>query len=142
MELQFEEWLDVFPNLIPGDLYEMELNAGEEHGLLLHLTGRQHSVSLDFGLVYAVNILEEGVCLNDPLGLDCSKNKVPRPDFPSTIYEIKNGRYAKYVESMIGSELYASLHLRQYNVVTMDYVVMIIAGGSPIITIASAEPTE
>ena len=63
-----EFWQDCFRDHIPRDNYEMQLIQGEQQGLLIHLHGPHHSVTLDFGIVQAINILDEGIQDVDEIG--------------------------------------------------------------------------
>ena len=56
-----EFWQDYFRGQIPKENYEMQLLQGELQGLVIHLYGPHHCVTLDFGNVQAINILDEGV---------------------------------------------------------------------------------
>ena len=61
-----ELWKDRFRGQIPRENYEMQLLQGEQQGLVVHLYGSLHHVTLNFGNVQAINILAEGVQLHDP----------------------------------------------------------------------------
>lgn len=139
MEIPHEEWVDRFVGLIPFDYYTMHLQTGEENGLIILLEGEHSNVNIDFGIAHAINVLDEGVQLNDPPGFSTCNDLVPETTFPSTIYLIKNGRYAHFIELCMGKVLFETLHLRQYNIVTQNYVVMVIAQDDPLITVCYAD---
>ena len=131
-----EIWHDSFHGQIPKDNYEMQLIQGEQQGLLIHLYGSLHHVTLDFGNAQAVNILDEGVQLNDPPGVTfVNQAELHRVGFSDTLYQVENGAYAAYVKACMGTNLYEALDLRQYTLVTRNYVVEIICGAEPIITV-------
>lgn len=132
-----EFWQDCFRDHIPRDNYEMQLIQGEQQGLVIHLYGSFHHVTLDFGNVQAVNILEEGVLLNDPPGMTfVNQSELHRAGFPNTLYQVENGAYAAYVKACMGTDLYEAMNLRQFTLVTRNYVVEIICGAEPTITVA------
>ncbi len=138
MDQLFEEWIDHFENKIPVQNYTIKLKFGEENGLVIRLYGEQYEVIIDFGVVEAINVLDEGVQLNDPW--DCSSDRMPDNGFASTIYMIKNGRYLRYIEACLGSDLSSTLYLKQYNIVALNYVVMVVGRYDPIITVSQIKP--
>ena len=131
-----EVWHSPFQGMIPKDKYEMQLIQGEEKGLVIHLYGQHIHVTLDFGIAQAVNILDEGVQLAPPPGV-CFQNQkeLHHSGFPDTLYHVENGAYAAYIQACMSRELYEATNLRQYNLVTLNYVVEIICFGEPTITV-------
>ena len=133
-----EFWQDRFRDQIPRETYEMQLLQGEQQGLVIHLYGSAHHVTLDFGIVQAINILDEGVQLHDPPGVTfVNQAELHRSGFPDTLYQVENGAYAAYLKACIGTDLYEAMNLRQYNLVTLNYVVEIICSAEPIITVTN-----
>jgi hypothetical protein len=133
-----EFWQDCFRDQIPRENYEMQLLQGEQQGLVIHLYGSFHHVTLDFGNVQAINILDEGVQLNDPPRVTfVNQAELHRPGFPDTLYQVENGAYAAYLKAYMGTDLYETMNLRQYTLVTLNYVVEIICAAEPIITITN-----
>lgn len=132
-----EVWHSPFQGMIPKDKYEMQLNQGEEKGLVIHLYGQHSHVTLDFGIAQAVNILDEGVQLAPPPGV-CFQNQkeLHHSGFPDTLYLVENGAYAAYIQACMSHELYEAMNLRQFNLVTLNYVVEIICFDEPTITVA------
>ena len=131
-----EFWQDRFQGRIPKENYEMQLLQGEQQGLVIHLYGSLHHVTLDFGKVQAINILDEGVWLNDPPGVTfVNQAELHRAGFPNTLYQVENGAYAAYVKACMGTNLYEAMNLRQYTLVTRNYVVEIICAAEPSIAI-------
>ena len=131
-----EIWHSPFLDLIPKDKYEMQLIQGEEQCLVIHLHGQHSHVTLDFGIAQAVNILDEGVQLAPSPGV-CFQNQqeLHRSGFPDTLYHVENGAYAAYIQVCMTRELYEAMKLRQFNLVTRNYVVEIICIGEPAITV-------
>lgn len=131
-----EIWNSPFRGLIPKDDYEMRLIQGEEKGLVIHLYGQHHHVTLDFGIALAVNILDEGVQLAPPPGV-CFQNQqeLHQAGFSDTLYHVENGAYIAYIQACMTRELYEAMKLRQFNLVTLNYVVEIICFGEPTITV-------
>ena len=114
----------------------MQLLHGEQQGLQIHLYGSVHHVTLNFGNTQAINLLDEGVQLNDPTGVTfVNRAKLHREGFPDTLYMVENGAYAGYIKACMSADLYEAMNLRQYNLVARNYVVEIICPAEPIITI-------
>ena len=131
-----EIWHDSFHGQIPKEAYEMQLLQSDQQGLLIHLYGPHHTVTLDFGIVQAVNILDEGVQLHDPPGVTFGNQaELHRAGFPDTLYQVENGAYAAYIKACMSTDLYEATNLRQYNLVTRNHVVEIISAAEPSITV-------
>ena len=133
-----EFWQDCFRDQIPRETYEMQLIQGEQQGLMVHLSGSLQHVTINFGNAQAVNILDEGVQLHDPPGLTLvNQAELQHAGFSDTLYQVENGAYAAYVKACTGTNLYEAMNLRQYTLVTLNYVVEIICAAEPIITITN-----
>ena len=133
-----EFWHDSFHGQIPRETYEMQLLQGEQQGLVVHLYGSLHHVTLNFGNVHAINILDEGVQLHDPPGVTfVNQSELHCAGFPDTLYQVENGAYAAYIKACMSTDLYEAMNLRQYTLVTLNYVVEVICGTEPIITITN-----
>ena len=131
-----EFWQDCFQSRIPKENYEMQLHHGEQQGLVIHLYGSLHHVTLNFGNAQAVNILDEGVQLHDLPGVTfVNQAELHRAGFPNTLYQVENGAYAAYLKAYMGTDLYEAMNLRQYALVTLNYVVEIICAAEPSITV-------
>lgn len=90
-----EYWHNPFHGLIPKEDYVMRLTQGEENGLIIHLCGQHHHVTLDFGIAQAANILDEGLLLRCPPGVTVQNlTELRRTGFPDTLYQVENGAYA------------------------------------------------
>ena len=132
-----EFWQDCFRGQIPRENYEMQLLQDEQHGLVIHLYGSAHHVTLNFGNVQAINILDEGVQLHDLPGVTfVNQAELHRTGFPNTLYQVENGAYAAYIKACMSPNLYEAMNLRQYTLVTCNYVVEIICAAEPTITVA------
>ena len=132
-----EFWQDYFRGQIPKENYEMHLLQGEQQGLVIHLYGSAHHVTLNFGIVQAINILDEGIQLDDPPGVTfVNQAELHRSGFPDTLYRVENGAYAAYLKACMSTDLYEAMNLRQYTLVTLNHVVEIICAAEPTITVA------
>ena len=61
--------------------------------------------------------------------------RTPSCELPDTLYQVENGAYAAYFKACISPNLYEAMNLRQYNLVTLNYVVEIICATEPTITV-------
>lgn len=131
-----EFWQDSFRDQIPRETYEMQLRHGERQGLVIQLYGSLHHVTLDFGNAQAINILDEGIQLHDPPGVTLvNQAELHHAGFSDTLYQVENGAYAAYIKALMSTDLYEAMNLRQYTLVTRNYVVEIICAAEPIITV-------
>lgn len=128
-----ETWHEAFPGAIPQDTYTLHLLHGERQGLTVLLEGNSHNVTLTFGNVQAANILDEGVQLGGP-GIT-NHTQLRSSNFAATLYLVENGCYTAHIKSLMSSDLYEALHLRQYVLVTLNYVVEIVTGFEPTIQV-------
>jgi hypothetical protein len=114
----------------------MQLLQGEQQGLVIHLYGSAHHVTLDFGNVQAVNVVDEGVQLNELTAVTfVNQAELHQVGFPDTLYRVENGAYAAYLKACMSADLYEAMSLRQYTLVTLNYVVEIICAAEPDITV-------
>ena len=133
-----EFWQGCFRGRIPKENYDMKLLQGEQQGLVIHLYGPHRSVTLDFGIVQAINILDEGIQLHDPPGVTfVNQAELHRSGFPDTLYQVENGAYAAYIKACMSTDLYEAMNLRQYTLVTRNHVVEIISAAEPTITVTN-----
>ena len=136
-----ESWVDIFPGVIPHQRYDVQLEMGEENGLIVNLLSSQFHVKIDFGLVRATNILDEGIELNESQSDedDNSLHYFREEGFPSTIYQILDGAYLRYVKDILGESLFSFYDLRQYSIITRNFVIMVITQEAPTITVHQLE---
>lgn len=128
-----ETWHEAFPGSIPLDTYTLHLQHGERQGLTILLEGNSHNVALTFGNVQAANILDESIQLGGP-GIR-NHTQLRSSSFAATLYLVENGCYAAHIKSLMSADLYEAFNLRQYVLVTLNYVVEIVTGFEPLIQI-------
>ena len=59
-----EKWKEVFVGIIPKAVYQVQLINGEKQGLTIKLSSSQTCVMINFGMVQAVRMLDEGIVQN------------------------------------------------------------------------------
>lgn len=124
-----ETWQEVFENKIPKSQYKMELQNGEEKGLVIKLISTRNNVLLNFGAVSAFRMLDEGIALNG-LFDDEQINKFRDTGFANVIYQIEEGDFDHFIQQ-IGGGLYEYLNLKHYVIISENYIVEIITEWEP-----------
>jgi len=128
-----EKWVEVFNGIIPEGTYTAELKNGDENGLVIRLKSKKTMVSIEFGLVSAVRMLDEGIILQG-LFDDTELKKYKSENFKNIIYRVTNGDFEKAVKEMSG-EIYDVLEMTQYLIVTLNYVIEVISQTEPVIKV-------
>lgn len=124
-----EKWNEVFKGIIPKGVYTAELINGEDKGLIVKLESKEVVVSLEFGAVSAVRMLDEGIVLQG-LFDDEELNKYKAEGFKNVIYKLKDGDFGKTIKKMSG-EIFDILGMRQYLIVTLNYIIEVICQSEP-----------
>jgi len=56
-----EQWEEIYKNTIPVGKYETLVKNGEESGLFIKLENNEYIISINFGVVSAFRMLDEGI---------------------------------------------------------------------------------
>ncbi len=141
MDVFTEEWMPIYENVIPKQKYTARVSNGEQHGLVILLTGKAYSARIDFGAVQAVQMVDEGTNLLNPPGCIPGESVALTRDrkFANTIYEVHNSAFSRYIQACMGDELYHALKLREFDVVTENYVISVVTRWEPEITVSTVE---
>lgn len=119
-----EKWEEVFRGTIPKDYYQIKLANGEENGLIIELYSKNNKVKINFGLVKAVRILDEGV-VQTGVYSDDEISRFKKKDFENVIYEIIDGEFAKQVKKCSDGYLEV-LDIKHYVIITQNYNIDIV----------------
>lgn len=130
-----ESWVEVFAGKIPKDKYELLLQNGEREGLVITLTSPRRQVSIAFGAVSAVRMLDEGVALDDLFDED-QIAAFRAGGFDNTIYQVVGGEFDRFVKRAAG-ELYDCLPFKHYVIITLNFIVDVITQWEPDITVSN-----
>lgn len=130
-----ETWEEIFKSVIPVGIYQVSVKNGEETGLLIGLESKEYFVNINFGAVSALRMLDEGIILDNLF----DTNEVLRykeNGFSNVIYKINDGDFSKSIKNYC-KELYDYLDLKHYLIVTMNYVIEVVADFEPEIDVKS-----
>lgn len=129
-----EKWKEVFVGTIPKAVYKVQLINGEKQGLTIELSSGQTCVMINFGMVQAVRMLDEGIVQSN-LYSENEIQKYKDNDFQNIIYEVQDGEFAEQINQI--SDGYGEvLNLKHYVVITQNYNIDIVAEWEPTIEIS------
>jgi hypothetical protein len=125
--------IEIFKNKIPTGKYQTSAKNGEESGLLIDLESNDYLVKIDFGVVSAFRMLDEGIVLGEIFGEKETATHA-EDNFSNTIYQVQNGEFSNFIK-MTSNELYDYLNLKHYVILTMNYVIEVISKWEPSIEV-------
>ena len=128
-----ENWNIVFDGIIPQDNYQTQIINGEDKGLIIELKSNNHHVIMNFGVVQAIRMLDEGIVQNELYSYN-EVEKFKKDGFKNVIYEVIGGEFAKQIQN-ISDEYWETLDAKHYVVITQNYNIDIITEWEPEINI-------
>lgn len=128
-----ETWKEVFVGSIPQENYQTQITNGEDKGLVLELKSNNSHIVLNFGMVQAVRMLDEGIVQKE-LYSDSEVKKFKKDGFKNIIYEVAGGEFAKQIQN-IADGYWGNLDAKHYVVITQNYNIDIITEWEPEINI-------
>ena len=129
-----ERWKEVFVGTIPKAVYQIQLINGEKQGLTIELSSSQTYIMINFGMVQAVRMLDEGIVQSN-LYSENEIQKYKDNDFQNIIYEVQDGEFAEQINQI--SDGYGEvLNLKHYVVITQNYNIDIVTEWEPTIEIS------
>ena len=128
-----ENWNAVFDGIIPQDNYKTQITNGEDKGLIIELKSNNHHVVMNFGVVQAIRMLDEGIVQNELYSYN-EVEKFKKDGFKNVIYEVIGGEFAKQIQN-ISDEYWETLDAKHYVVITQNYNIDIITEWEPEINI-------
>ncbi len=124
-----EQWEEIYKSAIPVGKYQTLVKNGEDTGLIIKLEDNEYIVNIDFGIVSAFRMLDEGIALEGIFDEnEISKHK--KNNFSNTIYKIQDGEFGKFIKKS-SNELYNYLDLKHYVIITMNYIIEVISEWEP-----------
>ena len=128
-----ENWNVVFDGIITQDNYQTQIINGEDKGLIIELKSNNHHVIMNFGVVQAIRMLDEGIVQNELYSYN-EVEKFKKDGFKNVIYEVIGGEFAKQIQN-ISDEYWETLDAKHYVVITQNYNIDIITEWEPEINI-------
>ena len=128
-----ENWNVVFDGIIPQDNYQTQIINGEDKGLIIELKSNNQHVIINFGVVQAIIMLDEGIVQNELYSYN-EVEKFKKDGFKNVIYEVTGGEFAKQIQN-ISDGYWESLDAKHYVVITQNYNIDIITEWEPEINI-------
>lgn len=129
-----ERWKEVFADTIPKAVYQIQLINGEKQGLTIELSSSHTCVMINFGMVQAVRMLDEGIVQSNLYsGNEIQKYK--DNDFQNIIYEVQDGEFAEQI-NQISDGYGEALNLKHYIVITRNYNIDIVTEWEPTIEVS------
>ena len=128
-----EKWKEVFIGTIPKAVYQVQLINGEKQGLTIKLLSIQTCVMINFGMVQAVRMLDEGIVQSN-LYSENEIRKYKDNDFQNIIYEVQDGKFLEQI-NQISDGYGEALNLKHYVVITQNYNIDIATEWEPTIEI-------
>lgn len=129
-----EKWKEVFGGIIPKAVYQVQLINGEKQGLTIKLSSSQTYVMINFGMVQAVRMLDEGIVQSN-LYSENEIRKYKDNDFRNIIYEVQDGEFSEQI-NQISDGYGEALNLKHYVVITQNYNIDIVTEWEPTIEIS------
>lgn len=124
-----EKWKEVFVGIIPQGNYQTQITNGEDKGLVIELRSNNNNIVLNFGVVQAVRMLDEGIVQKE-LYSDSEVEHFKKDGFKNVIYEVVDGEFSKQIEN-IADGYWEILDMRHYVVITQNYNIDIITEWEP-----------
>ena len=129
-----EKWKEVFVGTIPKAVYQVQLINGEKQGLIIKLLSSRTCVMINFGMIRAVRMLDEGIVQSN-LYSENEIQKYKDNDFRNIIYEVQDGEFSEQI-NQIADGYGAALNFKHYVVITQNYNIDIITEWKPTIEIS------
>ena len=120
--------------IIPKAVYQVQLINGEKQGLTIKLSSSQTCVMINFGMVQAVRMLDEGIVQSN-LYSENEIRKYKDNDFQNIIYEVQDGEFSEQI-NQISDGYGEALNLKHYVVITQNYNIDIVTEWEPTIEIS------
>lgn len=128
-----EKWKEPFVGIVPQGNYQTEITNGEDKGLVIELRNNNNKIVLNFGIIHAVRMLDEGI-VQKGLYSDSEVERFKKEGFKNVIYEVVGGEFSKQVEN-IADGYWETLDAKHYVIITQNYNIDIITEYEPEINI-------
>lgn len=123
-----EIWKEVFKGIIPKDNYCTLLSNSDENGLIIELKGKSNKITMTFGAVEAIRMLDEGI-VQAELYSDDEIKKYKKNKFENVIYEAEEGEFKQKMKKV--SLGFIDNDVKHYILITENYNIDIITYWEP-----------
>ena len=135
-----EQWNEIFKGYIPQGNYSVSILAGEEKGLIIKLVDGETVIHLNFGLVQAFRVVEEGL-VQTQLYFNKELSNYSSNNFQNVIYELVGGQFVQQMEDL--SFGYSKIiNMRHFLLITQNYNIDILSEGLPEIIVKNYDTDE
>lgn len=128
-----ENWKETFAGMIPKGNYQIRISHGEEKGLVLELEDSVNHIVINFGIVKAMRILDEGIVQTE-LYSDNAIDMFKKDGFKNVIYEVSGGEFSNQIQN-IADGLWEIMDVKHYVIITQNYNIDIITEWEPEINV-------
>jgi hypothetical protein len=128
-----ECWEEINKGIIPIGKYQTLIKNGEESGLFIQLESKEFIVNINFGVVSAFRMLDEGIVM-EGLFRENEILEYKKDNFSNTIYKIYEGEFGNLIRN-VSKDLYDAYGLKHYIIITMNYLLEIITDCEPNINV-------
>lgn len=135
-----EQWNEIFKGYIPQGNYSVSILSGEEKGLVIKLVDGETVIHLNFGLVQAFRVVEEGL-VQTQLYFNKELSNYSSNNFQNVIYELVGGQFGQQMEDV--SLGYSKIiNMRHFLLITQNYNIDILSEGLPEIIVKNYDTDE
>lgn len=124
-----ERWKEVFVGVISQGNYQTQITNGEDKGLVIELRSNSNNIVLNFGVVQAIRMLDEGIVQKE-LYSDSEIERFKKDGFKNVIYEVVDGEFSKQIEN-IADGYWETLDTKHYVMITQNYNIDIVTEWEP-----------
>ena len=114
---------------IPKDNYKVQVTNSEESGLIIELKGIKYQVTIKFGVVQAIRILDEGI-VQDGVYSNKEIEQYRENHFENIIYKLTDGEFEKTIRK-ISAGITDFLETKHYVIISQNFNIDVITDWEP-----------
>ncbi len=124
-----EKWKEIYKGNIPKDNYKVQVTNSEESGLIIELKGIKYQVTIKFGVVQAIRILDEGI-VQDGVYSNKEIEQYRENHFENIIYKLTDGEFEKTIRK-ISAGITDFLETKHYVIISQNFNIDVISDWEP-----------
>lgn len=109
--------------------YEINLSVGEQNGLIIKLISKDTVITLNFGNIRAMRLLDEGL-VQKYLYENVYINGEKRDSFDHLFYKAENSEFSDFINK-VSCNMAKMLEVKHYIILTMNYNIEILTEFEP-----------